>query len=339
MNALTESLRARPRRWLVTGCAGFIGSNLADLLLRAGQEVVGLDNFSTGKRSNLDEIRGSVDPAAWARFSFIEGDLRSLETCRTACAGVQRVFHQGALASVPRSIEDPVSSTDVNVSGSVNLFVAARDAGVERLVYASSSSVYGDDPGLPKREDTIGRALSPYALSKRVDELYAELFASTYGMSFVGLRYFNVFGRRQDPTGVYSAVIPLWIAAMLRGEAIQIFGDGSTTRDFCYIDNVLQANLLAATVESSAAMNQAYNIAVGERMSLNELYRALRGLLEARHPGLRVPEPIYRPFRAGDVLHSLADISKARALLGYEPRQSTLEGLREGIPWYEEHPS
>lgn len=331
---LLKRLPAEPRTWLVTGVAGFIGCNLLEALLKLEQRVVGLDNFATGHRRNLDQIRAVVSAAQWARFRFIEGDIRSLEDCRAACAGVDYVLHQAALGSVPRSLEDPITTNAANIDGFLNMLVAARDAGVQRFVYAASSSTYGDHPGLPKVEDCIGRPLSPYAVTKLVNELYAEVFARTYGFRSIGLRYFNIFGPHQDPEGAYAAVVPKWVAAMIRGEPVYINGDGETSRDFCYIANAVQANLLAATVERPEATDQVYNVAVGDRTTLNDLFRAIRDLLADRFPHLRGLKPIYRDFRPGDVRHSQADISKARTLLGYAPTHRIADGLREAMDWY-----
>ncbi|HAD04946.1 MAG: Vi polysaccharide biosynthesis protein VipB/TviC [Desulfuromonadales bacterium GWD2_61_12] len=334
---LCQQLAKEPRRWLVTGCAGFIGSHLLEELLRLGQTVVGLDNFATGKQANLDEVQGLVGAAAWAKFTFIEGDIRDLETCRRACAGVDFVLHQAALGSVPRSLEDPLTSNAVNVSGSLNMLVAARDAQLRRFVYAASSSTYGDHPGLPKVEEVIGSPLSPYAVTKYVNELYASVFARAYGIESVGLRYFNVFGPRQDPEGPYAAVIPLWVKALLRGETVQINGTGETSRDFCYVANAVQANLLAATTRDGEAINQVYNVAVNARTSLNELFALLRDKLLPQLPQLRGVQPLYRDFRAGDVLHSQADIAKAARLLGYRPSHDIDAGLDVALPWYRRH--
>jgi UDP-N-acetylglucosamine 4-epimerase len=333
--AARTALQQAPRRWLVTGSAGFIGSHLVESLLRLGQHVVGFDNFATGYRDNLDEVRAAVGADAWRRHRFVEADLSDLDACRGACADVDVVLHEAALGSVPRSIEDPLATHAANVTGFLNLLVAARDAGVTRVVYAASSSTYGDHPGLPKVEDQIGRPLSPYAVTKYVNELYAEVFDRCYGMTTVGLRYFNVFGPRQDPGGAYAAVVPRWAAAMLEGEPITIYGDGETTRDFCYIANVVQANLLAATSTDAAAVGQVYNVAAGGRMSLNDLYRTLRDLIRQRHPGRRIPPPIHAAFRAGDVRHSQADIAKACRLLGYAPTYDARAGLAESLSWYE----
>jgi len=316
------------KTWLVTGSAGFIGSHLVEVLLRRGDKVVSLDNFATGHRRNLEEVEQAVGPQAWRRHRFIEGSIADPTACRTACKQVDIVLHHAALGSVPRSIADPGPTHHTNVTGFVNMLVAARDAGVQRFVYASSSSIYGDDPTLPKVEDSTGAPLSPYAASKQANELYADVFARCYGMQTVGLRYFNVFGARQDPEGAYAAVIPRWIRAILTSEQVEVNGDGDTSRDFCYVANVVQANLLAALTEDPRALNRAYNIAVGENTSLNRLLRILRSLLE-----LDV-QPVYRPFRAGDVRHSLADIQRARELLGYEPTHSLTNGLHECVQWY-----
>jgi UDP-N-acetylglucosamine 4-epimerase len=332
---VAEGLRARPRRWLVTGVAGFIGSNLAQSLLEADQAVVGLDNFATGKPANLDEVRESVGPARWARFRFVEGDVAAPAVCRDAVAGVDAILHQAAIGSVPRSIEEPLGSNAANVTGHLALLEAARRAGVRRFVYASSSSVYGDSPALPKVEDDLGRPLSPYAVTKLADELYATVYGHLHGMETVGLRYFNVFGPRQDPEGAYAAVIPKWIAAMIAGDEVRINGAGDISRDFCHVKNVVQANLLAATVEAKEALNQAYNVANGHRTTLDELFALLRDLLVPRHPRLAGAKPVYGPFRSGDVMHSLADIGKARRLLGYEPTHSIEQGLAEALDWYE----
>jgi len=330
-----ESMRTRPRRWLVTGVAGFIGSNLAQSLLEAGQSVVGVDNFATGHRANLDELRGLVGPQRWSQLRFHEGDVALPEVCLQALDGVDVVLHQAALGSVPRSIEDPLASNEANVTGTLALLEAARRAGVRRFVYASSSSVYGDSPTLPKVEDQMGQLLSPYATTKLANELYAGVFGRLHGTETVGLRYFNVFGPRQDPEGAYAAVIPRWIAAMVRGDDVGINGTGETSRDFCYVKNVVQANLLAATVEDRAALNQVYNVAVGRRTTLNELFELLRERLAPRHPHLEGLKPVYGPFREGDVLHSLADTTRARQLLGYESTHSIEQGLDEALDWYE----
>jgi UDP-N-acetylglucosamine 4-epimerase len=336
MSAYTElqdDLRRQPRTWLVTGVAGFIGSNLLQALLELDQRVAGLDNFATGHRRNLDEVRDLVGAARWERFRFIEGDIREPADCAAACSGVDYVLHQAALGSVPRSLADPAATNAANITGFLNMLVAARDAGVARFVYAASSSTYGDHPALPKVEDVIGRPLSPYAVTKLVNELYAEVFGRCYGMATVGLRYFNVFGARQDPEGAYAAVIPKWVAALLRGDAVFINGDGETSRDFCYVANAVQANLLAAASTDAGSANQVYNVAVGDRTTLNTLFTLLRDGLAGQGVD-PAAQAIYRDFRAGDVRHSQADVGKARALLGYEPTHALREGLGEALPWY-----
>ncbi|MFZ7096655.1 SDR family oxidoreductase [Luteimonas dalianensis] len=326
------TLRAQPRTWLVTGCAGFIGSNLLEALLRLDQRVVGLDNFSTGYRHNLDEVQSLVTPEQWGRFRFIEGDITDLATCHGACAGVDHVLHQAALGSVPRSIADPIATNRANIDGMLNMLVAARDAKVGSFTYAASSSTYGDHPALPKVEGNIGNPLSPYAVTKYVNELYADVFARTYGFPSIGLRYFNVFGRRQDPEGAYAAVIPKWTAAMIRGEDVFINGDGETSRDFTHIDNAVQANILAALAPESAR-TRVYNMAVGERNTLKGLFEALRSAL-AENGVAYEREPVYRDFRPGDVRHSLADVGAAREQLGYAPTRGLGAGLAEAMPWF-----
>ncbi|SDP71101.1 NAD-dependent epimerase/dehydratase family protein [Desulforhopalus singaporensis] len=331
---LKQHLRSSPSTWLVTGVAGFIGSNLLETLLKLDQKVVGLDNFSTGFWHNLDEVRSVVGEDRWRQFSLIEGDIRTLDTCRKACRNIDYVLHQAALGSVPRSIEDPINTNQSNVSGFLNMLVAARDANVKRFVYAASSSTYGDHPGLPKVEGSIGSPLSPYAVTKLVNELYADVFARVYNIQAIGLRYFNIFGKRQDPNGVYAAVIPKWFAGLIKGENVFINGDGETSRDFCYIDNAVQANLLAATTENDDATNQVYNVAFGERTSLNELYSMIRQKVVVSLPEVNEIEPVYRDFRSGDVRHSLADISKAVTYLGYAPQFSISDGLDKVAEWY-----
>ena len=326
-----DLIRSRQRNWLVTGAAGFIGSHLLETLLKLDQRVVGLDNFSTGNRNNLKE---AVSAPQWKNCNFIEGDIRSLDECRRACRSVDVVLHQAALGSVPRSIADPIGAHENNVTGFLNMLVAAHGAGVSRFIYAGSSAAYGDHPALPKLEAQVGRPLSPYALTKYVDELYAEIFARCYGFASIGLRYFNVFGPRQDPNGVYAAVIPKWIASMIRHEPVIINGDGETARDFCYVDNVVQANLLAAMVADPAAVDQVYNVALNEKTTLNELFEMMRSLLEPRYPNLRGLRPVYRKFRPGDVRLSQADTGKARRLLGYRPVWRIREGLERTIDWY-----
>jgi UDP-N-acetylglucosamine/UDP-N-acetyl-alpha-D-glucosaminouronate 4-epimerase len=336
-SAAGDRLRGKPLRWLVTGSAGFIGSHLVQALLELDQHVVGLDNFATGFRRNIDEVRTAVGAARWRRHAFVEADVADPAACRSACEGIDIVLHEGALGSVPRSIADPLATHAANATGCLNMLAAARDAGVRRFVYASSSSTYGDHPGLPKVEDAIGAPLSPYAVAKYVGELYAGVFGRCYGVETIGLRYFNVFGPRQDPEGAYAAVIPRFAAAMLQQTAVTIHGDGETSRDFCYVDNVVQANLLAATIDDAAAVGQVYNVAVGERTSLNALHAMLRELIGKRHPELGFPAPVYDAFRAGDVRHSEADIGKARRLLGYRPAWDVRNGLAKALPWYEQH--
>jgi UDP-N-acetylglucosamine 4-epimerase len=336
MTACTEiqtGLIAAPKTWLITGVAGFIGSNLLETLLRLNQRVVGLDNFSTGHQRNLDEVKTLVNLEQWENFKFIEGDIRKLDDCHQASQGVDYILHQAALGSVPRSIEDPITTNGSNIDGFLNMLVAARDANVSRFVYAASSSTYGDHPDLPKVEANIGKPLSPYAVTKLVNELYADVFARCYGFNTIGLRYFNVFGQRQDPNGAYAAVIPKWTAALLQGDDVFINGDGETSRDFCFIDNAVQANLLAATTQNPAAVNQVYNVAVGERTSLKELYQLIAASLSAQCP-LQASNLIHRDFRAGDVRHSLASISKAQALLGYSPTVKIGTGIMAAMPWY-----
>ncbi len=333
--SLKTSLRASPpKRWLVTGAAGFIGSNLVEQLLLLGQNVVGLDDFSTGHQHNLADIEHVVGAHAWKSFQFIDGSIVDATTCARACSGVDYVLHQAALGSVPRSIEDPIATHTANATGFLNMLVAARDAKVARFVYAASSSTYGDHPGLPKVEHEIGRPLSPYAVTKLLNEIYADVFGRAYGMGSVGLRYFNVFGKRQDPDGAYAAVIPRWVATMLEGQAITINGDGETSRDFCFIDNVVQANLLAATTQNPEAINEVFNVAYGGRATLNDLYGSLRESLQNLKNGLKVPSAQFGPFRSGDVRHSQADISKAERLLGYAPTHSLAQGLAVAMPWY-----
>ena len=322
------------QHWLVTGAAGFIGSNLVETLLRAGHRVTGLDNFATGHRRNLEEVREQVGASAWARWRFIEGDIGDAAACREATQGVDQVLHQAALGSVPRSIAQPMRSFEAHVTGFVQMLTAARDAGVRRFVYASSSSVYGDHPDLPKVEDRVGRPLSPYAATKAANELFADVWARTYGMTSVGLRYFNVFGPRQDPDGPYAAVIPLWVSAMLRGEPCVINGDGQTSRDFCYVANAVQANLRAALAAGPMPAHTVLNVAVGERTSLVELFEALRDALQRQLGADYRLTPQFRDFRAGDVRHSLASIERARTIIGYEPTHRVAQGIDEAIGWY-----
>lgn len=329
-----KKIETNPSTWLITGVAGFIGSNLLESLLELNQKVVGLDNFITGHQHNLDEVRQLVGEKKWENFRFIEGDITEIDTCREVCLGVDYILHQAAIGSVPRSIEDPILFQRNNDTGFVNMLVAARDAKVKRFVFAASSSTYGDHPTLPKVEDQIGKPLSPYAVTKYVNELYADVFARCYGLEYVGLRYFNVFGKRQDPNGAYAAVIPKWIAGMIKNEFIVINGDGETSRDFCYVDNNVQANLLAATTENSTAVNQVYNVAVGDSTTLNELFKILQEELSVVSGVPQVAVPTYRDFRQGDIRHSLADITKACRLLGYNPEYKVRDGLRLAMSWY-----
>ena len=332
-----KQLTEQPASWLVTGVAGFIGSNLLETLLKLNQQVVGLDNFSTGFQHNLDEVKANVTAQQWDAFRFVEGDIRDTQTCHGACKDMDYVLHQAALGSVPRSIEDPLTTNANNINGFLNMLVAARDAKVRRFVYAASSSTYGDHPGLPKVEEKTGKPLSPYAVTKLVNELYAEVFARTYGFETIGLRYFNIFGKRQDPDGAYAAVIPKWFGGLLEKETVFINGDGETSRDFCFIDNCVQANILAATATDSEAANQVYNVAFGERTTLTSLYDLIREKVAARFPAVAEAQPVYRDFRAGDVRHSLADISKAQKMLGYNPEYSIRDGLNEASEWYLQH--
>lgn len=367
-----ERLQHTSHTWLITGVAGFIGSNLLEALLKLNQRVVGLDNFATGFQHNLDEVQATVTSEQWVKFQFIQGDIRNLEDCRRAMTflpfgrgmrgiAVDFVLHQAALGSVPRSIENPINTNETNISGYLNMLVAARDAEVKRFVYAASSSTYGDHTSLPKVEDTIGKPLSPYAVTKYVNELYADVFAQTYDFKTIGLRYFNVFGKRQTPNGAYAAVIPKWISSLIKKEPVYINGDGETSRDFCYIENVIQINLLAATIgllsprpkvgegecfimdadakntQVITPVNQIYNVAVGDRTTLNQLYEALRANLVDQFPHLEHTKPVYRDFRSGDVRHSLADISKAKILLGYAPQYRIKKGLKEAMEWYVDH--
>jgi UDP-N-acetylglucosamine 4-epimerase len=331
---LGARLRREPKAWLVTGVAGFIGSHLLEALLKLDQRVVGLDNFSTGKRRNLEQVKELVNAQQWERFQCIEGDIIDLATCSRACKGVDFVLHEAALGSVPLSMTEPLRCHASNVTGFLNLLVAARDARARRVIYASSSAVYGDDPLLPKVEDQLGKPLSPYAASKVMDENYAGVFAGAYGLASIGLRYFNVFGPRQDPEGAYAAVIPKWLSALLRREPVRIHGTGETSRDFCFVENIVQSNLLAATTQNPEALNQIYNIGLGQKTTLNELFEILQGILQRRFPDLPQQRPIYDDFRPGDVLHSLADIHKAQQRLGYAPTRSLEQGLDLAMDWY-----
>ena len=327
-----QELLKKPRTWLVTGAAGFIGSNLVEALLLLNQRVVGLDNFATGHQYNLDEVMTEISDHQWQRFKFIEGDIRDYQTCERALEGVSYVLHQAALGSVPRSIADPLTSNAANITGFLNLLQAAKESNVKSFTYAASSSTYGDHPALPKIEENIGNPLSPYAVTKYVNELYAGVYARTYGFKTIGLRYFNVFGKRQDPDSAYAAVIPRWTSAMIKGEEVFINGDGETSRDFCFIENTVQMNILAATA-SDAAKDQIYNVALGDRTSLNDLFSAIKDTLNKNQINIKL-EPIYRDFRAGDVRHSQADISKAKKALGYQPRFNVLKGIDKAMPWY-----
>ena len=339
---LQKELKNNQYRWLVTGAAGFIGSNLVEKLLSLNQKVVGLDNFETGYQHNLDQALDDASATLAAEgsnqktdnFKFIEGDIRDIESCHEACKDVDYVLHQAALGSVPRSIEDPIRTNNANIDGFLNMLVAARDAKVKRFVYAASSSTYGDHPDLPKVEDKIGNPLSPYAVTKLVNELYAAVFARVYNFNTIGLRYFNIFGKRQDPNGAYAAVIPKWISSIIHGEEVFINGDGETSRDFCYIDNTVQMNLLAATIDNEKATNQVYNVAVNDRTSLNKLYHLIEERLHQRLPGLEKTKPKYREFRHGDVRHSLANIDRAKLLLDYQPKYTISNGMDEVIDWY-----
>lgn len=345
---LLLDLPTSPKTWLVTGVAGFIGSNLLEALLKLDQRVVGLDNFATGYQHNLDEVQSLVSPAQWANFQFIQGDIRQLEDCKQACVGVDYVLHQAALGSVPRSLADPITTNSANITGFLNMLVVARDAQVRSFTYAASSSTYGDHPALPKVEDNIGKPLSPYAVTKYVNELYADVFSKCYGFHTIGLRYFNVFGPRQNPNGAYAAVIPKWVSSLLKGETVFINGDGKTSRDFSFIQNAIQANLLAATVKDRygddnsdaaiSALNQVYNMAVGDRTTLNELFALVRDNLVPFGVSADA-EPEYRDFRAGDVRHSLADTGKAQRLLGYKPTHRIADGIQSATRWYVNHQS
>lgn len=328
-----EQLQQAPKTWLITGVAGFIGSNLLETLLKLNQNVVGLDNFATGHQYNLHEVQSLVKPEQWENFKFYEGDIRNFEDCQKACVGVDYVLHEAALGSVPRSIADPITTNAANITGFLNMLTAARDARVKSFTYAASSSTYGDHPALPKVEENIGKPLSPYAVTKYVNELYADVFARTYGFKTIGLRYFNVFGKRQDPNGAYAAVIPKWTAAMIAGDDVFINGDGETSRDFCFIENTVQANILAATTQNDKAKNQVYNVAVGDRTTLNDLFNAIKAALN-ENGVTYTKEPVYRDFRAGDVRHSQASIEKIKNLLGYKPEFIISQGIDQAIPSY-----
>ncbi|ENR6439388.1 Vi polysaccharide biosynthesis UDP-N-acetylglucosaminuronic acid C-4 epimerase TviC [Escherichia coli] len=329
---IEDALSSKSETWLITGVAGFIGSNLLEALLKLNQKVVGLDNYATGHQANLDEVKESVSAEQWSAFTFVEGDICEPETCVEVVKGVDHVLHQAALGSVPRSIKDPITTNNTNISGFINMLVAAKDANVRSFTYAASSSTYGDHPALPKIEENIGNPLSPYAVTKYVNELYAQVFARTYGFKSIGLRYFNVFGKRQDPNGAYAAVIPKWTAAMINDEPLYINGDGETSRDFCFIENVVQMNILAAQSDASAR-DQVYNVAVGDRTTLKQLFTVLKNALNENGVSYN-KEPEYKDFRAGDVRHSQADITKAKTRLGYEPQFSISEGILKAMPWY-----
>jgi len=331
---LVKAFESTQEVWLITGIAGFIGSNLAEFLLQNNQKVVGLDNFSTGYQKNLDMVKASVGEDKYQNLNFIEGDISDYSACKKACRGVDVVLHQAALGSVPRSIADPVTSNLSNITGFLNMLTAAKDEGIKRFVYASSSSVYGDSKELPKVEERTGNLLSPYAVMKFTNELYAGVFTRTYGMECIGLRYFNVFGRRQDPDGAYAAVIPKWTGSLLYNEDIYINGDGETSRDFCYIDNVIQMNLLAGTTVNEKAFGEAFNVAFGGRTTLNELYELINKELKNNIPNFEVRKAVYRDFREGDIRHSNANISKAQELVGYNPKYSIDDGMKLAIDWY-----
>lgn len=334
---VSKQLKKKPLKWGITGVAGFIGSHLLETLLKLDQKVVGLDNFFTGSRKNLNDVKKQVSPAQWQRFRFIKGDTRDLKTCEKFCQGLDKVLHQAALGSVPRSIEDPVLTNAMNVDGFVNILAASHKHKIKRVVYASSSAIYGDDTSEKKREDRIGKCLSPYAVSKFVNEVYAHNFGFVYGMECVGLRYFNVFGPRQDPNGAYAAVIPKWIDAFLNKQPIVIYGDGSTSRDFCYVGNVVQANLLAAMTDNKSATNQIFNIALSDQTSLLELFEILKAELAKTHPKVGQSKPKFKPFRKGDILHSCAEVGKAKKLLNYQPTHDVRDGLAVAMSWYEKN--
>lgn len=331
--ALQESLRLRPRTWLVTGAAGFIGSHLVETLLKLNQRVKGLDNLATGRLSNLEDVRRQVGEVAWGRFEFTEGDIRSLETCTQAMAGVDAVLHQAALGSVPRSIQNPIASHQSNVDGFLNMLWVAKEQGIGNFVFASSSSVYGDDPRLPKVEAQTGLPLSPYALTKSINEQYARVFRETYGLNSCGLRYFNVFGPRQNPGGPYAAVIPRWIKALMRGETCSIFGDGETSRDFCYVGNAVQANLLAGCLPPEAE-GGIFNVSYGGKTSLTSLYALIRERVAESRPSISGLKADYLPARSGDIRDSQADLTRTSAILRYDPTHSVIQGLDQTIPWF-----
>ena len=330
---ICESLKRDPKKWLITGVAGFIGSNILETLLKLEQEVVGLDNFSTGQLSNLNQVERSIEADLWQNFTFLEGDICDFKFCEKSCEGIEIVLHQAALGSVPRSIENPLKTNDVNISGFLNILESAKNEGVKSFVYAASSSTYGDHPDLPKVENIIGNPLSPYAVTKYVNELYAEVYKRTYDFNSIGLRYFNVFGPKQNPEGEYAAVIPKWVKSIINNEEIFIFGDGKTSRDFCYIENVIQANILASTVQIEEAKNQVYNIAMNDSTSLNELFKLISEELQDSGINYKL-QPKFLDFRKGDVRHSRADINKAISLLGYAPLFDVSKGIKSSMPWY-----
>ena len=340
LEEISKQLQNEQKTWLVTGNAGFIGSNLTEFLLNHNQNVVGLDNFSTGYQHNIDDVLAKVGEANARNLTFIEGDISDYETCARACEGVDIVLHQAALGSVPRSIDDPITSNRSNITGFLNILTAAKDAGIKRFVYASSSSVYGDSKELPKVEERVGNVLSPYAAMKKTNEIYGNVFFRNYGMETLGLRYFNVFGRRQDPNGAYAAVIPKWVGSLLEGEDVYINGDGETSRDFTYIDNVIQMNILAGLTDNPEAFGEVFNVAVGGRNTLKELYELIRDQLNKsskQQSEIINKSPIYRDFRPGDIRHSNADISKAKEMIGYAPTHNIYQGMEEAITWYIEH--
>ena len=337
MNKYDESinfLKENSKTWLITGVAGFIGSNLLETLLKLNQNVIGLDNFSTGHRSNLEKVKSLLGEERYKKFHLIEGDIRNLDVCVKSAKDVDFVLHQAALGSVPRSIEDPIETNSVNISGFVNMLVASQRCNVKKFVYAASSSTYGDHPGLPKIEEEIGKPLSPYAVTKVANELYADVFYKVYGIKSIGLRYFNIFGPRQDPNGAYAAVIPKWTSRIFNESVVKINGDGKTSRDFCYIDNAVQANILSALTDNEDAINQVFNVAYGERTSLDDLYEKIKKLALTHNSDLKIKPAEYLEFRPGDVKHSLANIDKAKKLLGYSPQFSLDHGLNISIPFY-----
>jgi UDP-N-acetylglucosamine 4-epimerase len=327
-----KTLASKRYTWLITGVAGFIGSNILEKLLKLDQNVVGLDNYATGHETNLLDVKGEVSQSQWARFRFIEGDITDAEVCRNACKGADFVLHQAALGSVPRSIADPIATNNANVNGFLNMLSAAKDQNVKSFTYAASSSTYGDHPDLPKSEKVTGNPLSPYAVTKLVNELYSNVFSKVYGFHSTGLRYFNVFGKRQDPNGAYAAVIPKWINALANNQDITINGDGETSRDFCFVENAVQANILAAMTPKISA-SRVFNVAYGDRTTLNQLFTMLKSMSKIEGM-LYEKSPIYLDFRPGDVKHSLADIAQISHDLGYKPLYSIKEGLSKALPWY-----